>query len=393
MPRAWPILLLACALLVACVPMDGARRDPPPVAWRKALDIDATAMAPASGAGYWVAGRRRLEASEAGPLVLLRLDPACEVLWRQDYELEPGTWTDGLRATEDGGCALTGGTGEWASNDADVFVLRIDALGRELWRRNHGGSGFDAARSVAATRDGGLVVGGITASMGAGKSDLYLLKLAASGEKEWERSYGAETWEGQYEDGAYAIPTADGGYVLAGSTDSDSLGAAGKNQVAVYVVKTDPQGVTLWERTFGDPEGFDVGSCIVEMAGGGFAVSGVRHNKNQGLYLVSLDGRGAVLWERTFSSGGAFGEVPLVLAGDGGYLVCNRVWPPRASGGGTPAIVVRADGQGEPVWEARIEGSGYVKGLSVLEVLEGGALVLCGDSAANSSFLVKLGPP
>jgi hypothetical protein len=111
-----------------------------------------------------------------------------------------------------------------------------------LWTRTYGGGSYDEAYSVQQTADGGYIVAGYTESFGAGWEDFYLVKTNSSGEPLWTRTYG-----GSGGDCAYSVQqTTDGGYVVAGFTYSFGAGNAD-----FYLVKTNSQGDTLWTRTYG----------------------------------------------------------------------------------------------------------------------------------------------
>ncbi|MDP6738281.1 MAG: hypothetical protein QGG15_04570, partial [Dehalococcoidales bacterium] len=96
-----------------------------------------------------------------------------------------------------------------------------------------GGEEDDRAYAVQQTTDGGYIIAGRTESFGAGGSDVYLVKTDGEGNEEWYQTFGGEAW-----DVAFSIQqTADGGYIIAGRTDSFG---AGNNDV--YLVKTDGEG-------------------------------------------------------------------------------------------------------------------------------------------------------
>jgi len=90
------------------------------------------------------------------------------------------------------------------------------------WRKTYGGAGIDKARSVQQTADGGYIVAGTTESFGAGSGDFWLVKTNSAGNMQWNKTYGGARW-----DMAESVQqTADGGYIVAGSTESFGAGRA-----------------------------------------------------------------------------------------------------------------------------------------------------------------------
>ena len=88
------------------------------------------------------------------------------------------------------------------------------------WAKTYGGTGDDRAYSIQQTNDGGYIVAGLTNSSGAGGYDVWLLKLDASGNIEWQKAYGGTYW-----DWAESVQqTNDGGYIVAGCTYSFGAG-------------------------------------------------------------------------------------------------------------------------------------------------------------------------
>ncbi|HPU44096.1 MAG TPA: hypothetical protein PLS98_07770, partial [Dictyoglomaceae bacterium] len=66
----------------------------------------------------------------------------------------------------------------------DVYVLKLKSDGSLDWYKTYGGSNYDAANSIQQTVDGGYIVAGITDSFGAGKTDVYVIKMDANGNTE-----------------------------------------------------------------------------------------------------------------------------------------------------------------------------------------------------------------
>jgi hypothetical protein len=109
------------------------------------------------------------------------------------------------------------GAGE---NTPDFWLLKLKSDGAVSWQKRYGGAGRDEAHSIQQTSDGGYIVAGSTYSFGAGDYDFWVLKLKSEGSVAWQKRYG-----GGRDDSAYSIhQTNDGGYIVAGWTDSFGAG-------------------------------------------------------------------------------------------------------------------------------------------------------------------------
>jgi len=158
---------------------------------------------------------------------------------------------EALVQTSDGGYVLVGATKlteRWCDGKnfaTDLSVIRLDSQGSVLWEKTFGGGERDIGdhgESIIQTTDGGFLVAGSTESFGAGSKDAWLLKLDSLGAVEWQKAYGglgndvAET----------VIAAAGGGYVIAGHTAS-----FGNGDDDFWVFKIDGMGDIEWERAFG----------------------------------------------------------------------------------------------------------------------------------------------
>jgi hypothetical protein len=63
-----------------------------------------------------------------------------------------------------------------------LWVLPVAA---SQWANTYGGSSDDYAYSIQQTSDGGYIVAGYTESFGAGYADVWVLKLDANGNVQW----------------------------------------------------------------------------------------------------------------------------------------------------------------------------------------------------------------
>lgn len=104
-------------------------------------------------------------------------DTTPQEVWRQHYGgAEDDIFFD-VQLLPDGGFLLVGRTASYGAGGADVYVVRTDANGTELWHRAFGGAADDQATSIEPGFDGSYVVGGWTGSQGAGGKDIYALDM------------------------------------------------------------------------------------------------------------------------------------------------------------------------------------------------------------------------
>jgi len=268
--------------------------------------------------------------------------------------------------TPDQGYVFAGFTKSYGAGYEDLWLVKTDANGEEVWSRAYGGTDNDFGWSVAPTASNGYVVAGHTESFGAGRQDAWLIKVDASGDSVWSRTYGGSDDEW----GCSVLQLPGGGYVLAGHTES--YGAGRKD---VWLVRTDSVGDTLWTRTYGGSDD-DWGESVILTQDGGFAIAGYTYSYDVGggdFWLIRTDASGDTLWTRTY--GGSDWEVgySVVQTDDGGFAVCGYT---RSFGaGGLDAWLVRTDASGDTLW-ARTYGTAESEaGHAVAQTADGGFVV------------------
>lgn len=203
--------------------------------------------------GFLVAGTSgSFDHDMSSQILLMKTDPLGYVEWRKTYG---GIFADqarSMQATADGNLYI-GGFTETTDKSYQMFVLKLTMNGDTLWTRKFGGNLWDFCNDLVALPDGGCALLGQTYSYGAGEGDFYLVRLNSQGDTLWTRTYGGAADES----GESISITADGGFYLTGHTES--YGAGKKD---VYVVKTDAVGNIIWTATAGGLEDeFAYGSC------------------------------------------------------------------------------------------------------------------------------------
>src|SRR5208337_1178168 len=104
--------------------------------------------------------------------------------------------------------------------DEHAYLTKTDSKGDSIWTREFGGKKGSRAYSVEQTSDGGYIAAGYTASFGAGNDDVYLIKTDSKGDCAWAR-----TFYGKEDDAGWSVQqTTDGGYIIAGNTNSFGAG-------------------------------------------------------------------------------------------------------------------------------------------------------------------------
>ena len=104
---------------------------------------------------------------------LIKIDMYGNKEWVQKYE--EGRFFS-LVETSDGGFALAGDTNSFDAADYDFWLVKTNAFGKVEWNQTYGGAAFDGASSLVETFDGGFALAGSTESFGAGGSDFWLVK-------------------------------------------------------------------------------------------------------------------------------------------------------------------------------------------------------------------------
>lgn len=77
------------------------------------------------------------------------------------------------------------------------MLVKFSATGNVEWSKAYGGGSFDQFSRILTCSDGNFLVMGQTMSMGAGGSDIYVVKVDGSGNVLWERTCGGSSTEVQ----------------------------------------------------------------------------------------------------------------------------------------------------------------------------------------------------
>jgi len=235
-----------------------------------------------SDSGYIIAGYTDSFGPGNDNVWLLKTDSSGDTLWTRTYGL--GNYAQGrsVQQTSDGGYVIAGRILSYTTHSYDVYLLKTDSSGDTLWTRTYGWGDDDEGWSVQQTADGGYVIAGHTYYPLPRASDVYLVKTDSSGGTLWTCTH-----DRSYRDHGHSVQQAsDGGYVIAGYTYSYSTG------LDVYLLKMDASGDTLWTRTYGGSDD-DEGWSVQKTSDGGYVIAGYTKSfgaGNSDVYLLKVSG-------------------------------------------------------------------------------------------------------
>ncbi|MGB3478352.1 MAG: T9SS type A sorting domain-containing protein [bacterium] len=252
-------------------------------------------------------------------ILLVRTDSMGDTLWTKTFG-QPGAYQDfaySVQQTTDGGYIMTGfgGLGPGGNIAPNIYLIKTDTNGNLEWFNTYDAdTSWDMAFSVQQTADQGYIIAGIISPFPYDSSDIYLIKTDSLGDTLWTKTYGG--LEDEY--GEAVIQTSDGGYIVAGGTDSYGGGARD-----VYVIKTDSLGDSLWTRTFGGIEN-DVGFSVDETDDGEYIIAGSTRSYGSGLsdmYIIKVNSNGDSLWTSVIGGSGSDGARDIHQTSDQGYII------------------------------------------------------------------------
>jgi Secretion system C-terminal sorting domain/Domain of unknown function (DUF5122) beta-propeller len=266
---------------------------------------------------------------------IVKLDAGGNLQWSKAIGGRGVNFAYSIVQTTDGGYAVAGYTK--VTGNGDFYIVKIDASGNFQWSRTVGGISDEKALSILQTTDGGYAVAGTTVSFGAGSQDMYIVKLDAGGNLQWNKTVG-----GAQGDGAYSIiQTTDGGYALAGYTNSFGAG-----MWDMYIVKLNSSGTLQWSRTVGGTND-DLAQSIIQTTDGGYAVAGYTMSFGAGnadMYIVKLDAGGTLQWSRTVGGTNDEFGYSIIQTTGGGYAVAGFTY--SFGMGNDDMFIVKLDASG-----------------------------------------------
>ncbi|RDC64875.1 T9SS type A sorting domain-containing protein [Adhaeribacter pallidiroseus] len=354
---------------------------------------------------------------------IVKIDGTGKEEWHRNFR--GGEQLRSLIATMDGGYLLGGISqldkgGDKTENNRginDYWVVKVNATGNKEWDKTIGGAGRDELFSLLATSDGGYLLGGYSASNISGEKsqvhrgscgndivncgpDYWVVKITNTGQKVWDKTIGGKDASILDETITAMVTTPDGGYLLAGYSNSDRGGDKSESTRGfldywVVKIKEEQPNITAWNMRYGGTGQDNLTSVIKTYDGGylsgGYTNSGASGDKTQpsqgqnDYWIVKSDKNGQQIWDKRY--GGSEDDYlnRVIQTQDGGYLLAGSSLSGKsgdksqASKGNLDYWLVKTDAQGNKEWDKTYGGSGEEELVKVIQ-LRTGEYVLGGHS-------------
>ncbi len=344
--------------------------------WEEGKSVQLTA-----DGGYIICGETQSYGAGFDDVYLIKINSSGNESWAKTFGGSNGDWCNSVQQTADKGFIIAGGTysygtEQFGSDGNDVYLVKTDNNGNEIWSKTFGGVGNAVANSVQQTADGGFIIVGFTVPYDdrTKKEDVYLIRVDSSGNKIWSKTFGAE---GLFEDEGNSVQqTADGGFIIVGYTKIKQSFYDTFGSPHIYLIKTDNSGNEIWSKTFSDhPPAY--GQSVQQTADGGFVVTGyigsISYPFSDDVFLLKTDSNGNGIWLKTF--GGTMDDAAYSVqqTADGGYIIagCTRSY----GAGWEDVYLIKTNSSGNEIWSKTFGGSLRENGNSVQQTADKGYII------------------
>jgi hypothetical protein len=211
--------------------------------------------------------------SGADDLYLVKTDSAGNLIWEKTFGDLGSDYGTGIAEASDGNYVLVGATQVTKADETDVWLLKVNQDGTDMWTKTFGSSGSDNARGILATADGDFIIAGLLTDVVRGDEDIWLLKTDAEGNEIWSSTFGTKNAD----KGVAVAETVDGGFIVTGYWNSYKDIAHNVTVGDLFLLKTNSDGLEEWTTLYGQKEDydrFDMGFGLSQSRDGGFIVTG-----------------------------------------------------------------------------------------------------------------------
>ena len=353
---------------------------------------------------------------------LVKLNQQGEEVWEKYFSGQNHDFLSATVATQEGGFLLAGTSYSGKSLDkkddskggSDIWLIRINEFGDELWQKTLGTAQDEDARAVIQAMDLGFFVAGNVqnAAKGYGSKDVMVVKVDKNGKELSQIILGGKGLD----EVEKMIPTLDGGALLGIYSRSNTGGSKKTENFGegdYWIVKLNKEGKVEWEKNYGGKG--DDHLRTLAMTSTGYIVGGESRSERSGnktagieegtdIWLLSLNDRGEELWQKSynFKNRDVLMGMNVIKTGDdknskgillGGYTQAEG----KIEADDETFWMLYLNQDGSEQWRKHVKGESRKREerLSDLKLNRDGSIILAGTSAEELGKenwkIVKLG--
>jgi len=326
-----------------------------------------------------------------------------------------------IQQTSDGGYIVAGQT---QSDDGDVsgyhgegdaWVVKLNSTGSIEWQKCLGGTSGEGAYCIQQTEEGGYILAGPTTSNDGdvignnGSKDFWVVKINNIGSIEWQKCLG-----GTMDEYPNSIQqTSDGGYIVAGQTQSDDGDVSGNHgDWDMWIVKLNNTGDITWQKCLGGTE-HERANNIQQTTDGGYIIAGhalsndgdVSGNHGETDYwIVKIDDLGDNEWQKCLGGTSYESAESIQQTSDGGYIIVGSTDSDDGDVSGNNGFsdywVVKINNLGDIEWQKCLGGTGQERARAIQQTTDEGHIIagytdsndgdVNGNNGASDFWVVKL---
>lgn len=368
--------------------------------------------------------------------VIVKYNEKGEMVWKDRITADRSTTFDDVAVLSDGSIIAVGYTiGKdlddsiyKSKNTVEAIMVKYSANGQKVWDYSNiaadygikiiGGSGDEEIHSVAATSDGGFIIGGKTTSTdydfkdsGSAKIKAFAIKCDANGNIKWKSLLG-----GAKHSAVEDIAVDNSGNVFlsidvrTGTDDYAAYEGAKDGRFATLIRKLDSNGKEIWSKFYyesGNTQLFSLvptndGGCVVaghysvSKDGNSYSFADLYNGGNAGTYdgiVLKLGSNGNQKWVKPII-GFKTDLITGIVKVPGGYAVAgyttstNRDFEGLAGLGEYDAFIYAISEHGALQTMSSFGGSGADRILSIAS--DGGSTVhVCGSTGSADGFFAS----
>ncbi|MEI6091365.1 MAG: choice-of-anchor D domain-containing protein [bacterium] len=339
-----------CLIKISQIRIYGQIDSTPSIEWQRTIggsSVDYShSIQQAKDGGYIIAGSSSsLDGEVCGGKGVLddwivKLNPLGFLEWQFTWGGSSCDEAKSIKQTIDGGFIIAGYSfsidGDIIGNkgEADYCIIKLDQSGKIQWQKNIGGSAYDKATDIQQTSDLGYIIVGFTRSHDGdldtnyGIEDAWIVKLDQMGAIEWQKSIGGS----QYDWARSVEQTNDGGFIIAGSTNSaDGDIKENKGKEDAWIIKLNQFGSIEWQKTMGGSKD-DAINSIHQTFDKGYIIAGMTRSNDNDVngfnggddsWVVKLNQIGDIEWQKTMGGYSRDQANSVQQTSDSGYIVAG----------------------------------------------------------------------